>query len=82
MLIRMWRLVTLVLASLDMAMGFGHLLQLPARMRYSSALWRETQSMYQLFGPPVGQPLRAARSLRQLGWHGLCVSAARRSAGH
>jgi hypothetical protein len=67
MLIRIWRLVTLVLASLDMAMGFGHLLQLPARMRYDGALWRETQSMYRLFGPPVGSSIEGGAFLSTVG---------------
>jgi hypothetical protein len=41
--------------ALSMGMAFGgHLLQLPARMSYDAPLWRSTQSMYRLFGPPIG----------------------------
>lgn len=55
MFLKIWRFLTLLFAALSMAMAFGgHLLQLPPRMSYDAALWRNTQSMYQLFGPPVG----------------------------
>lgn len=35
MFLRTWRLLTLLLAALNMAMAFAHLLQLPPRMSYS-----------------------------------------------
>lgn len=55
MFLKIWRFLTLLLAALSMGMAFGgHLLQLPPRMGYDAELWRKTQSMYQLFGPPVG----------------------------
>lgn len=57
MFLKIWRFLTLLFAALSMGMAFGgHLLQLPPRMSYDAALWRNTQSMYQLFGPPVGAP--------------------------
>lgn len=54
MLLRAFRFLTLLLAALSMSMAFCHLLQLPPRMSYDAALWRETQSMYLHFGPPIG----------------------------
>lgn len=55
MFLKSWRFLTLLFAALSMAMAFGgHLLQLPPRMSYDAALWRNTQSMYALFGPPIG----------------------------
>src|SRR3954464_3898434 len=67
MLLRIWRMTTLVLASLSMAMGFAHLLQLPVRMRYDRARWRETQSMYRLFGPPIGASIEGGAVLTSVG---------------
>jgi hypothetical protein len=54
MLLRTWRLISLLLSALAMAMAFCHLLQMVPRMGYDGALWRRTQSMYRFFGPPVG----------------------------
>jgi hypothetical protein len=54
MLIKTWRLITIMFVSLSMSMAFCHLLQLPPRMSYDAELWRATQSMFRLFGPPVG----------------------------
>lgn len=51
MLLRTWRFITLMLTSLSMAMAFCHLLQMPPRMNYDSALWlTTTQSLFQYFG--------------------------------
>jgi hypothetical protein len=54
MLIKTWRLTTVMFVSLSMSMAFCHLLQLLPRMSYDAELWRATQSMYRMFGPPVG----------------------------
>lgn len=59
MSLRMWRFVTLVFASLSMAMAFSHLLQMPPRMSYDAFLWRSTQSIYRLYGPPIGAILES-----------------------
>jgi hypothetical protein len=59
MLIRSWRFVTILFVSLSVGMAFCHLLQMPPRMSYDAQLWRATQSMYQLFGPPVGAILES-----------------------
>jgi hypothetical protein len=48
------RFITIIFVSLSMALSFCHLMQMPARMSYDAQLWRATQSMYQMFGPPVG----------------------------
>lgn len=54
MFLNAWRFLTLMLTSLGMGLAFSHLLQMPPRMTYSARLWRESQSMYFLYGPPVG----------------------------
>jgi hypothetical protein len=54
MLLKAWRFITIIFVSLSMGMAFSHLLQMPPRMSYDALLWRATQSMYELFGPPVG----------------------------
>jgi hypothetical protein len=54
MLIKSWRFITTVFVALSLGMAFCHLLQLPTRMSYDAEMWRNTQSMYQYFGPPIG----------------------------
>ena len=54
MLLRVWRFLTLMFTALSMAMAFSHLLQMRPRMSYDAVLWRATQTMYQLYGPPIG----------------------------
>jgi hypothetical protein len=51
MSLRTWRFITLLLAALGMAMGFAHLLQLPAKMRYDADLYAAVNTtLYQTFG--------------------------------
>jgi hypothetical protein len=54
MLLRVWRFLTLMFTALSMAMAFSHLLQMRPRMSYDAVLWRSTQTMYQLYGLPIG----------------------------
>jgi hypothetical protein len=54
MFLRIWRFITMFVTSLDLAMAFAHLLQLQPRMSYDYRLWRNSQKMYQNFGPPIG----------------------------
>jgi hypothetical protein len=54
MFIKTLRFVTIMLVSLSMGMAFCHLLQLTPRMSFDAQLWRNTQVMYQNFGPPIG----------------------------
>jgi hypothetical protein len=39
MLLRVWRLVTIMLTSLSMAAAFAHLLEMPAKLNYDGWLW-------------------------------------------
>ena len=41
-------------SALSLAMAFSHLLQMRPRMSYEAVLWRSTQTMYQLYGLPIG----------------------------
>lgn len=51
MALRTVRLITLILAALNMGMAFCHVLELPAKMGYDAALWTTiNQSLYQQFG--------------------------------
>lgn len=60
MFLNAWRFLTLMLTALDMGMAFSHLLQMPPRMTYSARLWRESQSIYYLYGPPIGASIDLA----------------------
>jgi len=51
---RTWRFITILFASLSMAMAFCHLLEMPTRMSFDGRLWITTQALYQLFGPLLG----------------------------
>lgn len=51
---RTWRFITILIASLSMAMAFCHLLEMPTRMSFDGRLWLTTQALYRLFGPPLG----------------------------
>jgi len=51
--IRVWRFITLVLASLSLSLSMAHLLELPQRMQFDQQLWvRVTvlENVYKLFG--------------------------------
>lgn len=53
MLIRTWRLMTLVLTALLMGMTFCHVLELPAKMQYDAALYLTLhRTLYVAFGWP------------------------------
>lgn len=53
MLLRIWRLITLVLVALFMGLEFSHVLELPAKMQYDGAFYVTVQnSLYQYFGAP------------------------------
>lgn len=55
MVLKTWRLMTLILAALSMGMAFCHTLELPAKMQYDAALWTTiNQSLYQQFGSLPG----------------------------
>jgi hypothetical protein len=64
MLLKIWRLVAIMLAPMNMAQGLGHLLQLPPKMRYDAVRWRKTQSIYLLFGPLVGASIEGGAPSR------------------
>ncbi len=54
MMTKFLRFITLMFVALSMAMAFSHLLQMQPRMSFDAELWRNTQTMYLYFGPPVG----------------------------
>lgn len=45
-----FRLITVMVASLNMGLAFSHLLQLPARMKFDGSTWITTQRVFQLYG--------------------------------
>ncbi len=55
MLIKAWRLLTIVLVALSLAPALGHLLELPAKMTYDGTLWVTLQqTLYGAFGTVGG----------------------------
>ena len=53
MILKIWRLITLILVALFMGLEFAHTLELPAKMQYDGALYVTIQnSLYQYFGAP------------------------------
>lgn len=51
MLLRTWRLLTVMLAALSLAPALGHFLELPAKFTYSGPLWLTLQqTLYASFG--------------------------------
>lgn len=51
MLLRTWRLLTIMLTALSLAPALGHLLELPAKMSYDGTLWLTvSQTLYASFG--------------------------------
>lgn len=51
MLLRTWRLLTILLMALSLGPALGHLLELPAKMAYEGPLWlRVSQTLYGTFG--------------------------------
>ncbi|HJS31055.1 MAG TPA: DUF1772 domain-containing protein, partial [Alphaproteobacteria bacterium] len=49
----LWRLLTLLLAALSMALSFGHLMEMPVRLTWEPVLWMATTNfggLYYLFG--------------------------------
>ena len=49
----LWRLLTLLLVALSMALSFCHLMEMPVRLSWEPALWMETTNfggLYYLFG--------------------------------
>lgn len=55
MLVRIWRLLTIVLTALSLAPALGHALEMPAKMRYEGALWLTiSQTLYGAFGTVGG----------------------------
>ncbi len=50
-LIRYWRLLTIMLTALSFGPALGHLLELPAKMTYEGPLWlKVSQTLYATFG--------------------------------
>jgi len=51
MLLKTWRLATLLLAALSLGAALGHLLELPAKLQYPGPLWLTiSQTLYAAFG--------------------------------
>ena len=51
MLVKNWRLLTIMLTALSLGPALGHLLELPAKMIYEGALWLTvSQTLYATFG--------------------------------
>jgi hypothetical protein len=51
MLVKAWRLLTIMLTALSLGPALGHLLELPAKMTYDGALWLTvSQTLYGAFG--------------------------------
>lgn len=51
MVVRVWRLVTILFIALSLTPALGHLLELPAKMTYDAALWLTvSQTLYGAFG--------------------------------
>lgn len=60
MFLRIWRLITIILAALTMGTAFAHALELPAKMNYDASLYTTiNQSLYWGFGH-VGGFIEAA----------------------
>jgi Domain of unknown function (DUF1772) len=53
MLLRIWRLITIILVALFLGLEFAHTLELPAKMQYDGTLYITVQnSLYRYFGAP------------------------------
>jgi hypothetical protein len=53
MIVKTWRFITLELTALLTGMTFCHVLEMPAKMRYSASLYLSLhRSLYVAFGPP------------------------------
>jgi Domain of unknown function (DUF1772) len=50
MLLQAWRFITIMLASLSMAMAFCHLLEMPPRLGWDASLWVGTTVTGNVFG--------------------------------
>ncbi len=51
MFLRFWRLLTIMLTALGLGLAFCHLMELPAKMTYTGALWLKLlQTLYWAFG--------------------------------
>ena len=51
MLVKTWRLITIMLTALSMGMAFCHLLEMPSKMTYEGTLWLTLlQTLYKAFG--------------------------------
>jgi hypothetical protein len=50
-LVKTWRFITIVFASLSMGLAFCHLMEMPAKLRYDGGLWLTLlQTLYGTFG--------------------------------
>lgn len=57
-MLRIWWMMTLLLAALGLVMGGAHVLELPVRMQYEPVLYTQvTSTLYQYFGL-VGGPVQ------------------------
>lgn len=55
MFLRTWRWLTLMFVALSLAPALGHLLEMPAKMRYEGPLWLTiSQTLYGAFGTVGG----------------------------
>jgi hypothetical protein len=50
-MLRVWRVITILLAALGLTLGAAHVLEMPAKMRYDPAMYAAVNStLYLLFG--------------------------------
>ncbi len=67
MFIKTWRLLTIMLTALSLGPALGHLLELPAKMIYDSALWLTvSKTLYATFGT-VGAAFEVGAVITTLG---------------
>jgi hypothetical protein len=62
-MLRIWQFITILLASLLMATAFGHLLEMPMKIRASGELWLTYQHTLYAWFAIVGGPIEIATIL-------------------
>jgi hypothetical protein len=69
MLLRLWRVVTILLVALLQGLAFAHLLERPAKLQYDATLYLTLQkTLYVQWGPPnIGGFLEPAAIVATLG---------------
>lgn len=67
MFLRSWRMLTLTLTALTMGLLFCHTLEMPAKLQYEGSLYVTVQnSLYRLFGPPLGASIEVGSLITSL----------------